>query len=213
MASFNKDKQIHYYESLLGKHGDHFLSLDWKSKEGQELRFKIFNDLIGMTLEKKSFSVLDIGCGFADLFGFLKKRGHKFSYQGYDLSDKIIENAKKRYPEAKVEVRNIMENPPPHKFDYVFCSGIFNISFEKENHMEFVHQMLLRMFDYAEIGVCVNFLSSNALAFVDEKDIGKNQYFYFKPEELVNFCNFITHFYILRHDYHPGDFSIYMLKQ
>jgi hypothetical protein len=72
--------------------------------------------------------------------------------------------------------------------------------------------MLLRMYDLANCGVAVNFLSEGALPVSDPDDLNSGRYFYFKPEEIMAFCRFICGRFIVRHDYHLGDFTVYLLK-
>lgn len=209
----DKNKQIKYYEDLLEKYGDNYLSLDWKSPESQEIRFRVFEDLLTIGGKNNDFSVLDVGCGFGDFYGYFKKAGYKFNYAGYDISPKIIEMAKKKYPGARFEVRDILDDQKPEKFDFVFCCGALNISFEDPvDHLEFIGSMLLRMYELCNIGAGANFLSSQAIYHLPDESLRQPQYFYSKPEDIVQFAKGITGSFILRHDYHPGDFTIYLLR-
>lgn len=209
----DKSRQIEYYEALVEKYGDHYLALDWKSPDSQKLRFRVFEDLFTITGKKNNFSVLDIGCGFGDLFGYFKKSGYKFDYAGYDISPKIIEMAKKKYPDGMFELKDILEDDKPKQYDFVFCCGALNINFEKkENHLDFIGSMLLRMFELCKIGAGINFLSSQAIYHLPDESFSQSQYFYSKPEDIVRFTRGMTSRYILRHDYHPGDFTIYLIK-
>lgn len=208
----NKKQQIDYYENLLSTYGGHFLSLDWKSTESQENRFRVLEDLIKM-FSFQSFSVLDVGCGFGDLYGFLAKNGHHLAYTGVDLSPKILDVAKKRYPKASFEVKDVLEEKKYSLFDFVFCSGTLNIAFEdRDRHLEFICSMLIRMFELCKIGVGVNFLSSTALYHVKDEDLQHSQYFYTKPEEITVMAKGMTDRFVIRHDYSPGDFTAYLLK-
>lgn len=208
------EKQAEYYEGLIEKHGeDNYRALDWKSPESQVLRYQIFEHLFSIAGKGRHFSVLDVGCGFGDFFGYLKKRGFKFSYAGYDISSRIIAAAKRKYPEAKFEVKDILTDLAPARFDFVFCSGAFNIRFFLEDeHEEKVKMMLLRMFEIARIGVGANFLSSGAVYHISAQDLNSGIYYYFKPEDLVQYCRSFCSRFMLRHDYHPGDFTVFLLK-
>ncbi|MBU0574470.1 MAG: class I SAM-dependent methyltransferase [Candidatus Margulisbacteria bacterium] len=204
--------QKRYYEGLLLEHGDHFLSLDWKDPNNQKLRFRIFEELI-RTIPMKKFSVLDVGCGFGDLYGHLNRAGLRFDYTGVDISEKLLEVAAKKYPKAMFEARDILTDKKNDRYDFVFCSGLFNIRFREEpDHMEFVRSMLLRMRDISKKAVGANFLSVSAVPYVAEDDLNKNQYYYFRPEDILSFCNFISCRYLLRHDYSSFDFSVYLFK-
>ncbi len=208
-----KPGQIKYYEDLLAKHGDHFLSLDWKSPESQRLRFNIFEEIIALTGKTNNFSMLDVGCGFGDLYGYLKGSGYKFDYTGYDIAPKIIETAKRKYPDARFEIKDILDCKNPKQFDFVFCCGALNISFEeKEAHLDFIQSMLIVMFELCKIGVGVNFLSTQAVYYLPEDVLKQSQYFYSDPERIIRFSKAITSRYILRHEYNPGDFTVVLLK-
>ena len=210
---FDKVRMAEYYEDLLQKHGDHYLSLDWKSPESQGIRYQIFEDLIFMMGKREGFSVLDVGCGFGDLFAHLKKAGFKFDYTGYDISYKIVDRAARKYPEANFEVRDILNDPDPRSFDFVFCCGALNINFEdNQTHLEHTRSMLLRMFELCKIGAGVSLLSSQAMFFLREEELSRSQYFYFKPEDIIGYAKAMTSRYILRHDYHAGDFTVYLIK-
>lgn len=210
----SRDKQVEYYENLLKEHGDHYLSLDWKSPESQGIRFRVFEELFAIGGKINNFSVLDIGSGFGDLYGFLKKKGYKFRYSGYDIAPKIVETAKKKYPDAHFEVKDILEDKKPEQADYVFCCGTLNINLGDPNdHLEFIRSMLLRMFELCKIGVGANFLSSQAVYQLPEEALKQSQYFYSRPEDIAGFAKGITSRFILRHDYHPGDFTVYLLKK
>ena len=196
----------------MSTYGDHFLSLDWKSVDAQKIRFKIFDDLIKMN-DQKVFSVLDVGCGFGDLFQYLAANGHHLSYTGVDLSPKIVEIAKNRHPKATFEVKDILCDKKFSQYDFVFCSGTLNISFsERDKHLEYICSMLIRMFELCKIAVGVNFLSSQAVYHVKDEDLQHKQYFYTKPEEITVMARGMTDRFIIRHDYHPGDFTLYLLK-
>lgn len=210
-------KQAAYYEDLLAKHGENYKALDWNSTESQKLRYKILKEIFLYSKKASNLSMLDVGCGFGDLYGYFKAEGllnrHRISYTGYDISSRLIEVAKKRYPGAKFEVKDILKDRYVPKFDYVFCSGIFNIrTTEKAEHLDFVKEMIFRFFDLAACGVGINFLSEGALPKSEVEDINEGRYYYFKPEEIVNFCRFVCGRFIVRHDYHPGDFSLFLYK-
>lgn len=207
-------QQISFYEGLMCKHGDSsYRSLGWQAHENQIARFHVFEHIFGIAGRGRDFSVLDIGCGFGDFFGHLKKRGYRFSYTGYDIAERVVQAAKKKHPGVKFEVKDILNDPRPERFDFVFSSGVFNIRFlEEEEHLELVKAMLLRMFEIAKVGVGANFLSSGAVYYISEEDLNSGIYYYFKPEEIIKYCRSFCSRFTLRHDYNPGDFTVFLLK-
>ena len=213
----HRKKHIEYFEGLLAKHGENYLALDWNSPESQKLRYEILIDILVYGRKSAKISLLDVGCGLGDLYGFLKKEKYlsrnKINYTGLDITPKILEVAKKKYPGAKFELKDILEDRYLPKFDYVFCSGVFNLRMtDTESHLEWVKAMLLRMYDLADFGVAVNFLSEGGMPISLPEDLNSGRYFYFKPEEIMSFCRFICNRFIIRHDYHPADFTVYLLK-
>ena len=167
---FNKQKQIDYYSNLLQEHGDHYLSLDWKSPDSQNERFKIFKDLIEM-FGLYNPSILDIGSGFGDLYAYLKKELARFSYTGYDINPSLVENAKKKYRDGRFEVKDVLEGGLK-TFDFVVCCGTLNISFdEREKHLDYIYAMLRKMFQLCKTAVGVNFLSSQAIYYLKNEPL------------------------------------------
>lgn len=213
----HKEEQIKYYEGLLAQHGENYLALDWNSPESQRLRFKILKEIFIYGKKASNVSVLDVGCGFGDFYGFLKADGslhrNKISYTGYDISPKILEVARKKYPDAKFELKDILEDRYVPKFDYVFCSGALNIrTTEKDEHLDTVKEMIFRMYDLCGCGAAINFLSEGALPISDAEEANSGRYYFFSPEEIVSFVRYVCSRFILRHDYHAGDFTVYLFK-
>jgi SAM-dependent methyltransferase len=213
----DKTAQRQYYEGLLSQYGENCRALDWNSVDSQKLRYKIFKEMFVYGKKSCGISVLDVGCGFGDFYGFLKAEGmlgrQRINYTGYDISPKLLEVAGKKYPEARFEVRDVLEDRCVPGFDYVFCSGVFNIrTTEEHDHLEFVKEMIFRMYDLAGCGLSVNFLSEGALPLGAAEEQNSGRYYYFKPEEILRFCRFVCSRFFVRHDYHPGDFTVYLLK-
>lgn len=210
---------VRYYEDLLAVHGKHYRSLDWKSDTSQDMRFAALQGIFHFGKKRKGFSVLDVGCGFGDFYGFLKKRGlikdMEISYTGYDIAPKILEVARERYPdkEAVFAVKDVLTEKI-ERFDYVAASGLFSLRLVPEDlHLEFVAEMLAKLYDIAGEGVAANFLSTAAIPHVAPIDKNKEQYYYFDPEWAVKMAKKISQRYMLRHDYHPADFTLYLLKE
>ena len=210
-----KEEIARYFESLLNKHGDDFLSLDWKSKESQLVRFAALIDIIFHGPKNSSISLLDVGCGIGHLYEFLKDTDliHSLNirYEGIDISSGMIDFARKKFKDVKFAVVDILNDGFDGKFDYVMCSGAFNIRMAPlEAHKGSVRRMLKKMFDISDHGAAVNFLSPprghEGEASSDDK------YVYFSEEEVLSWVKDTCDRFILRRDYHPGDFTVYMLK-
>ncbi len=67
MNKQQRQRIINRHKDSMLRHGYHPNALYWSTKEMQELRFKVLAD-IGI---QSGDSVLDVGCGFGDLLGYL----------------------------------------------------------------------------------------------------------------------------------------------
>lgn len=216
-----KEKLVRYYEERLAQHGpDSVLTLDWKNETIQKLRFAILLYVLTVNSKKRDFSILDVGCGLGHLYGFLKDnnllRDLKIDYLGVDISPKLIESCRKRYPETRFEVADILTNDIKQSFDYVLASGIFNVKvIDPEENQEYLLAMLGKMLSLAGQAAAVNFQSVLGIPHIGQKDydLNKSAYNFYDPSEVLKLCRPLTERLIMRHDYYPLDFTVYLLKE
>ena len=113
-----------FYNSRVNQFGYSAKSVGWQSFEQQKLRFKI----LVSDLNLENVTLLDVGCGFGDLFEFIifKKINLK-GYIGIDISEEMIEYAKNRIadPKASFKVQNFLSSDFPPS-DVVIMSGVLN---------------------------------------------------------------------------------------
>jgi SAM-dependent methyltransferase len=189
-----------FYSSLLHQHGpDHPMALHWNSRHTQEIRFvmlSLIDDLEGR-------SVLDVGCGVGDLYGFLEQEKIKAKYAGWDISPEMIAAAKKKHPRGDFALNNIQFLEKPARFDYVLASGTMNVKIS--DHDRWVYEMIAVMFRTAGKGLGFNLLSNSS----PEQD---DTFYYADPERIFSYCRSLTPYVTLRHDYLPGDFTVYLYK-
>lgn len=195
-------RAVDYFTTLVDRHGIDVRSLDWGSKESQARRFKVLSEVA----PTRGRSVLDIGCGLGDFYEYLKASGGDVRYTGVDLTPRMIEVARGRFPEAQFATGNVLapDGPPLEPHDLVVASGIFFCRLSEP--VEFVQTMVRRMFDLATVAVAFNSLS----AWSGQVDADE---FYADPLATLEFCRSLTPRVALRHDYHPRDFTIYMYRE
>ena len=71
--------------------------------------------------------VLDVGCASGGFFNIMRSFAPHVEYTGIDLSDKAVELAKERYPEAKFMVTEGFRLPfQDNDFEVVHCTSVFN---------------------------------------------------------------------------------------
>ncbi|MDG6218719.1 MAG: class I SAM-dependent methyltransferase [Candidatus Thermoplasmatota archaeon] len=174
-------------------------TLGWGKNGRQELRFSILTqvgDLNGKT-------VLDVGCGFGDLYGFLKTKGWFGSYIGIDFVDELIQEGKKRYPDAEFIIGDFENIVIEQKIDYIISSGMFNFRLETEDNWTYIDRMLRKMLAIASNAVAVDFMTS----WVDyQHPIA----FHADPCLLLQKISQLTRRFVIRGDYMPYEYSLYL---
>jgi 2-polyprenyl-3-methyl-5-hydroxy-6-metoxy-1,4-benzoquinol methylase len=195
-------KNIRYFTSLTTKYGIDIKALDWGSLESQQLRFAVLSQ-VGVL---NGTSVLDVGCGMGDFYNWLQKKGFDIKYTGIDITPKMIEISRKRFPGICFEQKDLLDVKKKtfKSYDYVFTSGIF--TYRQNEPFDFLKEMVKQMFKICRKAIVFNSLSCWAETKVDGE-------FYADPIKTLIFCRFLTPWVVLRHDYHPRDFTIYMYKR
>jgi trans-aconitate methyltransferase len=197
MEEDTKQKIIEKYNERLKLYGYDPRSVGW-FKGRQTLRFKVLTEIGNLN----NCSVLDVGCGFGDLYGYLIKKGLSIKYTGIDINLNLIKLAKEVYPEAHFEVIDVAEYEKSDSFDWLFACGFFEFKIPEENY---VQKMLKKMYTICTKGVAVDFMSSYV-------DFTTEDAYHADPAEIFRFCKTLSKRVTLRHDYMPFEFCIYIYK-
>lgn len=200
MKSDEVAQECRRYDDRLNRFGPTPKALGWRDRSQQELRFAVLAEIADL----HGASVLDVGCGFGDFFGFLEKRGVHVRYTGVDINPNLLAIARERYPDGRFVQRDIMSERWGEQFDYVFESGVFN--HKSGENESFARQMISEMFRICRFGVGVNMMSS----YVDYQD---DHLYYFQPEEYFKYGKSISKYVVLRHDLPLYEFTMYLLKK
>ena len=197
MDEYEKNETIKRYNERLEMYGDDPRSLGWLNGR-QHIRFKVLSEIADLN----NCTILDLGCGFGDLCGFLK-RNYKVDYTGYDINNNLLEIAKKKYPDARFDVKDILMGQIIEKFDYIISSGVFN--FRLSDNTSFTKKMLKKMFEMCDKGVAVDFIT-------DYVDYRNEDLHYTNPEDMFSFCKTLSKRVTIRNDYMPFEFCVYIYK-
>jgi SAM-dependent methyltransferase len=202
MNSKDKDKIIERYNKRLAQFGNSIEALASGKEDRRQLRFEILSE-IGISANDK---ILDLGCGFGDLYPFLEKKLGKgnLQYTGVDINENLIKVAKERFPDATFLVRDILKDPLTEQYDYILSTSCFNLKLEFEDNYQFVEKLLNACYQKVNKGVAIDFLTS----YVDFR--GVEEAFYYEPEKLFQISKKITKRVDLRHDYPLFEFCIYL---
>jgi len=78
----NLDQIKSYFDQRIQEHGASPRGSDWNSETSQNVRFE---QLVKIVEGKESFSILDYGCGYGALAGYLAENGYQAEYYGFDI--------------------------------------------------------------------------------------------------------------------------------
>jgi len=203
--NYEQKKVIQRYSNKYSKYGYSEKTLGW-DKGKQDIRF----DILTSKWDFKDKTILDIGCGFGDLYKFLNTKFNKISYyHGLDIVPNLIKEGKKIYTSnnCKLEVNNFLDWEPNRKYDFIIVSGLFNFKINGEgNNYKFIESILQKSFYIANIGVATNFLSTKV-------DYQKENTFHSNPSKILDIGLSLTRNTLLRHDYFPFEFSLFLDKR
>ncbi|WP_201244059.1 class I SAM-dependent methyltransferase [Halochromatium salexigens] len=154
-----------------------------------------------------AFSLLDVGCGFADLYGFLLEAGYRnIDYTGIDIMPEFTDHAAARYPEATFVTGDFLRlGPQAGTYDFVLSSGALNLVNEQyPDHYDFVFAMVEQMYQTAAQGVAFNLLSAEGKRHFAHDE----RFFYCQAERVLEHCRRKAPATELDHGYLSYDFAI-----
>ncbi len=203
---FEQEKRdiIKRYAVRFQKYGIDVRTLNSGSIEKQFIRHEVHAS-IGKI---KGHAVLDIGCGFADFYSYLKEKSESPSlYIGWDIVEAFIDINRERFPECTFELRDALSLKDCNlEVDYIIMSQVFNNKYKTIDNGDLVKEVLKNAFSIARKGVSIDMMSS----YVDYRE---EKLYYFQPEEMFCFAKGLTRYVVLRHDYLPFEFTLYLYKK
>lgn len=185
-----------FFDAQVDRHGASPCAADWGSAESQRLRF----DVMAAVLPLAGRSVLDVGCGPGD---FADHVGDGVKYTGVDISPRMVEIASQRRPGREFRVANVLEEDLG-EHDVVVANGIFyRLRDDPEATMR---RIVERLWAHARLAVAFTSLSS----LFPEQEPGE---FYADPFNTARWATSLTPRVVLRTDYHPRDFAVYLYRE
>jgi SAM-dependent methyltransferase len=156
MNLFEKASVIRYHRRRIRQfRGGTVEALGWRGPESQLRRFQVLLQLGDF----RGCSVLDAGCGYGDLKGFLDQRCPGFSYIGLDQMPEFIGEAKARYgslPATYFYQTDFTQAQLP-QVDYVIASGAFCYRSGDPGHY---FSTIRKLFEAAKIALAFNMLDA-----------------------------------------------------
>jgi len=178
--------------------------LGWVNKQRQLIRFKVLTHFMEPQHDLREESVLDVGCGHADLLDMV---GLSYHYTGIDNSFESYEIAnKKTSKRVTIVYEDFLRHIFLHQFDYVMASGTFNLNCSKNNPKE-LYKMIDKMFLLCRKQVAFNFLTDAGMA---KESITTHTIY--DLIDVFRYCLSITPCIVLIRNYLNYDATIVMYK-
>jgi trans-aconitate methyltransferase len=176
-------------------------ALGWRADASQVKRFEVIatvGNLDGCTL-------LDIGCGYGDLKGYLDPSYSDFTYIGIDQMPEFISEAKKRFgdcPDTYFHQTDFTTVEFP-SVDYVIASGAF--AYRCQNP-DFHFDMIRKMYAAADRAVAFNMLDA---ARFPEHDLLIGQ----DLDRVAAFCHQLSSRVKVISGYLVDDFTVFLYRE
>lgn len=188
-----------YYDELVDRYGHDPRAVDAASAESLAVRYAALAAVTPLAGKR----VLDVGCGLGDLGAYIAERHADVEYRGIDVSSRMIELGRTVHPELELVQADLIELDAGEQFDVVLAQGIFYLlGDDAEAKMQ---RLIEKMFAIAREAVACSAISS----WSDRADGGE---FRVDPQRLLAFGRTLTRSLVVRHDYHPGDVTLYLYK-
>lgn len=199
MNDEEKQRVLQTYDERLARYGHDPRTLGWP-KRRHRLRWSILTS----QWDFRGASVLDFGCGFGDLYAWFREKKIDVDYEGIDINPKLIAEGKRKYPVAKLSVRDALAEDLTRTYDYVLSSGVHNIRFADNDAFT---RETFELFDRtATRGFAVNFLS-------DKVEYRLEHAHHSSPEEILALAYRFSNRVVLRNDYMPFEFTVFVDKR
>lgn len=207
------------YRGLLRGQEDPSRQVGWVDRLQQYLAFEALAG-VGDLCGPNKPSLLDVGCGLGDFWGYLYGRGFAGHYTGLDLVPELIEAARARYPverdtsspgeldahspDATWIVADILDpDLVLEAYDYVVASGLFD--YRTPDSAERLPRTVRRLFDLCRRGLAWNVLN---VVPADRDDLYRAP-----PGNLLALCEALTPWFLVRGDYDPHALTFYLYKR
>lgn len=200
--STKNSEHLLFYKQAIQKYGlSDVRSLHWNSQKTQYIRFKAFTQQISFY----NSTILDLGCGKADLYEFLLAKNEvPYEYVGIDFVPEFISYAQKKYPSLTFFQGDFFTQKLKI-FDYIICNGALNI--KKENNLAYLKQFITHFYPYFKKVFIITLLRY-------AKGYLSNPLIYnYSVEEVRQVLDSLSLDYSINRDYANNDFMLVIRKK
>lgn len=187
------------YRTRIEEKGPTPEGLFWDSTESMNRRFEAATELVDL----EGASVLDVGCGFGDFYGYLRETGTTpEAYHGVDVSEVVLDEARDRYSgdeHVSFERRNFLLDPiESTSFDVAVLFGALGHRLESIDNEAYIRRFMRTCYACAETVIL------NALSQYRQGDWDYEEFvYYYDPGKVFGYAQELTRDVRLRHDIEP----------
>ena len=200
--------RLHYLEKF-SLHGPTSEGVDWGSDESRMLlRYDKMLAVIETPLANKA-SLLDVGCGYGGLLGYLGKLKIELDYTGIDVADNMIKWASENSRAGRFLCGDILNYNFDRDFDYVVCSGVLTQKLDATatDIDRYAARLIRRMFELCRRGMAFNVMTTKVNYFA-------NNLYYRNPSEMFSWCiSEITSHIKIDHSYPLYEYTVYLYHE
>jgi SAM-dependent methyltransferase len=195
-----------YYGAKVTEHGPTARGVDWNDELSHETRLA---QIVKVCDGDQSFTLNDYGCGYGAMISYLEAQGRRFTYTGFDISERMLEAARASHGTSE-RIRWVSSEKELEPADYSVACGIFNVKLNAERPAweEHVLATLNRLNALSTRGFAFNILTSYS-----DPEKMRSDLYYADPHMIFDYCK--RHFspwIALLHDYGLYEFTILVRK-
>lgn len=195
-----------HYEGAFASHGATARGVDWGREEDVLLRYaKMLAVLDGFDGGRRP-SLLDVGCGYGGLLDYATASGRSLRYTGIDLCEPMVLEGRRRHPEARFEVVDVLDFGESRDFDVVVCNGILTQKLDTSiaEMNRFAGRLIPRLFALCRHAAAFNVMTTRV------NFMAPNLY-YRSPVEMLAYCiDQITPRVRIDHAYPLFEYTVYL---
>lgn len=201
MGSLDDSARIfHYHRAMIADHGaESSFALGWRNEHDQYVRFEALATIANLNGK----SVMDAGCGYADLYPFLKERYPQMAhYHGIEQITELVDEAVLRHgnlSDTTFIAGNFLDADLPI-CDYVLASGSLNYGSSVNG---FIYTAIERLYSNCAIALGFNLLRYMP---VDGTLVA------YDPDDILDFCKTLSPNVVTKADYDEADFTVFIYR-
>jgi SAM-dependent methyltransferase len=203
---------VSHYERCLLRHGATPQGVDWPSERDLATRFGTLLSGLDDRGDAGRVVMLDVGCGPGFLLDYLRATGRadRVEYRGVDISPRMVESARARWPGADITCRDIVADPlPPQSVDYVVMNGVLTEkqSLAHDAMVRLAESLIAAAFKTARTGVAFNAMNRHV-------DWQRDELFYWGFDDVSAFLRErVSRHYAFRADYGLYEFTAFVWRE